>query len=669
MGLQGAFLLLAVLSPVFANGALRHQVPQELATKVVRLLIDIDESVHKSGEDAEVVFAGLYTLDKQLETILSYETQAMSKTMTQLKGYEKKCASEVKEMKVKLQHVEALVQESSKKAGHLKAGEEAADGKFHRVVDTVQMLISVLQAAAITPNGALATPEKPDSNGEPARVFSAIRRLLKGNPSFRSQFPDVYQYFLTTSLMQLKGRSHSKAHAHTVRAPMTASLLSHTVAALQAVREKLVSQRSEVIQHLEGQERKFTKASTSALASADARQGVQGLKEQKMEDVLFSITFTQAVIKMDQALSLKLQIDLKKKAELLQAIRASRQSQLSTLKDLIDLLDGKYSAPGQLEGKLLKSAYAFFQARSHVNHPHQKVSSLQTEIMAALHNKKDTHAVLLKIHEALADTTPIDPENVQDVVEQLKHVAQAVDSQQSKAEDAKRKCEGEMFHAHEGEHQLLVSQALMDQARNHTKQAIEGAKKSLQDVAGKASQLERVAQDFMHTSTHGTKTLEDQSHDRKTILAALKKASEIAEQSLTKVPAAASLLRQMLMEVEVQDKNERAYLEQQVSFKSSFERYVTEYAQLLKERKSHYQGAISALELYSNEIITDASMEQNAVVAGQEVQKEGLELCKSILVFYDHHSKRRVELSKAVKQILPEIPEILAMGAEVSEIA
>jgi len=123
------------------------------------------------------------------------------------------------------------------------------------------------------------------------------------------------------------------------------------------------------------------------------------------------------------------------------------------------------------------------------------------------------------------------------------------------------------------------------------------------------------------------------------------------------------------MEVEVQDKNERAYLEQQVSFKSSFERYVTEYAQLLKERKSHYQGAISALELYSNEIITDASMEQNAVVAGQEVQKEGLELCKSILVFYDHHSKRRVELSKAVKQILPEIPEILAMGAEVSEIA
>jgi len=243
---------------------------------------------------------------------------------------------------------------------------------------------------------------------------------------------------------------------------MTASLLSHTVAALQAVREKLVSQRSEVIQHLEGQERKFTKASTSALASADARQGVQGLKEQKMEDVLFSITFTQAVIKMDQALSLKLQIDLKKKAELLQAIRASRQSQLSTLKDLIDLLDGKYSSPGQLEGKLLKSAYAFFQARSHVNHPHQKVSSLQTEIMAALHNKKDTHAVLLKIHEALADTTPIDPENVQDVVEQLKHVAQAVDSQQSKAEDAKRKCEGEMFHAHEGEHQLLVSQALMD---------------------------------------------------------------------------------------------------------------------------------------------------------------------------------------------------------------
>lgn len=61
----------------------------DAAAKVERLLSDVDESVKKSGADAEVVFATLYSYDQQLEESLTGEVEKKSKDLTKLKDWRK----------------------------------------------------------------------------------------------------------------------------------------------------------------------------------------------------------------------------------------------------------------------------------------------------------------------------------------------------------------------------------------------------------------------------------------------------------------------------------------------------------------------------------------------------------------------------------------------------
>jgi len=329
----GAALLSATLSEgvslLRANAGARAEKP---AAKVKHLVLDIEESVRKAGEDAEMVFATLYTYDGQLESSLKREINTLNQTLSKLLEMQATYSADLNATREKLQHLGATAQGSQALASKYQVGTSQTRGKFDSLQDNVKMLIALLKSAGVTPQGKLVTPETPDARGEPARVFAAIRRLLGANLPLRKTHPNVYAAFLATPTMGPDGRK-SPPVVH-----MTQNLLHQTVDALSAVRQHLSSMKSEALLQFDSLHRRFEKEAVYAGANAEAQQGVEAENEQKAQELTFSVKFTNAVLKIDHQFHNTVLAHVKSNADLVYAIRDSRQAQLKILRDLTGIL-------------------------------------------------------------------------------------------------------------------------------------------------------------------------------------------------------------------------------------------------------------------------------------------------------------------------------------------
>lgn len=598
MALRVVALTAAALAGHAAGASLRQGARDDVASakggatdaaaKVERLLLDIDESVQKSGSDAELVYATLYSYDHQLEATLTGEMDKVSKDLDKLRGLQR----------------EQLQKEHQQDAPHAPANRR--DAEAHH-------------AAGVS----LAQKKK----GKVARAATGA------GAEFRSALASVQQL--------------------------------------------------------------VARAQRSAAANSTRGRGAPG----NPDELAFSLAFTEAVLRIDADFTEKVRESMKRKAELVEVIRNARQGQHKTLEALLDLLRGRYrveaagadrdnrddsddhddhddrESDGDEEDDEDDAArrpkgLSFLQA-SATSHDHDqsqpshqpKVSALQYQIEAALRKKEDTHAILLKIKDVLSKTAPVSADSVQGLLGELGGVLRSVHAEQSMADQAKKKCDSQKKHASLEELGLKTNMALMDAVQNHTQAAIQAAKFNLKTIVAKTKDLQLSTEEFSKIVAKTTATLEDQSQDRRTIMTAVEKARDIVGRLNSGGPAASALLERMLQELQAQELGERTYRASEVAFRGAFLSYGRSYLQLLRESRGHYESSLGALELYAEEVQSDAVAQADSLATGKELQKENKELCQGILRFYSHHKRRQQELTRMLQEVLPEVPVVLRGGS------
>jgi len=632
-----------------ANGMYLRNLPEKPAARMKHLVQDIEESVGKAGEDAEMVFATLFTYDGQLDTSLTHEIGTLNSTLTSLLKMQSTYKADLSSSASTLSHLGATALDSGRMASKYEAGTAKTQSKFESLQQNVQLLIALLKNAKVTVGGALLTPEAPDANGEPARVYTAIRRLLIVNDKALRKFhPDVFAAFLPA-------KKQSKV-------TMTQGLLQHTIAALSGVKEHLKSMESQALLQFRALHQRFEEDAVSAGANAQAQQGVEAENEQKAGELSFSIKFTSSVLKADRQFSENVKAHLKKNTELISNIRDRRQAQLKLLHDLT----GIFSTG---EGAIPTAGLSFFEAGS------ETVS--ESVVENTIKNNGDTHALLMRIKASLDNAEPINTHSVRETMTEMEGVLSSVEEDQSKHEEAKRGCESQKFHAKETEAGLKANLALMSAAHDHAQRAIKAAHTNVQGIEKKVRSLETSSVDFARISSQAIKSLEAQSKDRQTILMAVQKAkavvapagpsllelytsSPVANTRLHQRTSIVQLMQTLIDDIEAQDLKETAYRKQQDLFQSQFLNYVQDYTHMLEERRSHYQSSLGVLELHVSELSNDLLAQQTTLGTGRELNEQSQGLCESVMRFYDKHTKTRADLSVALRSILPSMPSVFS---------
>merc|ERR1719498_1631016 len=246
---------------------------------------------------------------------------------------------------------------------------------------------------------------------------------------------------------------------------------------------------------------------------------------------------------------------------------------------------------------------------------------------------------------------------------EMENVLRSVEDDQAKSDEAKRGCESQKFHANEEEQGLKANLALMSAARDHAAKAIKAAETNVKGIEKKDQALKKSSKDFSHISAQAIKSLESQSHDRQTIMMAVKKASEVVGPTLPAGVSTVELMQSLLQDLRAQEAKERAYRSQQDSFRVEFLRYAQDYKQLLGERRRHYESTLGVLQLHVSELASDLLAQQQTLATGAELRKQSEGLCESVLKFYGKHAKQRAELSRTLRSILPNMPTVLSDGA------
>lgn len=672
VGMLALFLL--AFSPACAV-ELRRAPPTghaQVRDKLKKLFGDVDASVRKSGEDAELVFSTVFTQEQQLATKLVKEVEVMNHTLVQLTDLQIKYRQANK-------HNAEGDDTRSMPVDSVPTPPKEAEG----MLDSAKLLSNLLQTAR------LGADEKLQLAAPADHVFGSLRRLLAQHRHLAPRFPDVYTAFA--------GRSGE------VR--MAPALLQRTVLALNEMESE--RERDELAQSfLQRGRRVRLQATTASRLGAEAERGVRAEDAERSEELDYSVAFTRAVLQKDTQFLETIREGMGQKAKLVDTIRNSREGQLRALKDLLELLGERpgpaagagdevalpplaeevspteeaamppvemtptdvasEKEPSEVEMAIQSSTPGFSFLEVGAEASLQKVlHGISKETHDTIRRNGDTHSILLKIKAALDAAEPVDTVSVQSIVTELGAALRDSQKEESKAAEAKRRCEAQELTASEEKEGLKANVALMTTVQNRTKAAIAAATQSLGGLDSKAKSLRNSLKEFQETATQSLKALEGQAKDRTTIMAAMKKASAVAVHDGRRGPAEVTLLSEVQRELRAQDSAEKAYRALENTMQASLLQYVNSYSQLIDERRSHYESAGTALALYADELDGDAVAQRDSLSTSLELQSEGKELCDSIMAFYEQHNKRRQQLSAILRALLPKVPEI--MDAEVSE--
>merc|ERR1719272_930334 len=107
----------------------------------------------------------------------------------------------------------------------------------------------------------------------------------------------------------------------------------------------------------------------------------------------------------------------------------------------------------------------------------------------------------------------MDADNVREVMTQLQDVLRETVNEQSSAEEMKRKCDSQTYHAEEEQLALKDDIGLMASTQSHIDAAVRSAKRNLAGIAQKVTALQKSASDCTHLTSKSLGVLEDQSRD------------------------------------------------------------------------------------------------------------------------------------------------------------
>lgn len=631
--------------------------------------------MQKAGSDAEFVYATLYSYDQELQSSLEKEVKRVSQELGKLKDmnstYKAGKANATKALDQPHPTAPATPVADQPHETH----ESTSNSAYSKKAADLKLITCFLQQGSLKgctpPHG---SEQKPGGTKQQlARTVRATQMLLAEHQELRGQFGDVFDAFIPARLTSLlQGTAKAKAHPAKVR--LTRALRARTLQAMTQIQSALERQRKEVLLQTSVLEQRMSSQAAVAEAKSHAQQGIEAEEQQSVKELAFSSTFAEAVLRIDREFLKTVRDSVQKKANLVEAIRDCRDTQHRSLESLVDLLHGKYTVgkapalPTAVAAMVggAPEAPAFLQVASSGAPASQKalnqVSSLQVEIENALRKKADTHGILVRVKAMLDQAAPVDSDAVQRVVSDLSRVAQEINGEQSRTDEARQRCEAQTFHEDDEAQALGASFALMEAVRNRTRSSIQAAKQNLASIVGKTKALEDSATEFMKIVARTTTTLKEQSQDRRTIMVAVQKAREIVAQRTSAGPAADALLFQMSKELERQEEMELSYRSAEVAFRGAFLAYAGNYVQLLRERRNHYSSSLSSLELYADEVEGDLASQADAINSGKELKKESKDLCEDLLSFYERHRAARAELSRSLRAVLPQLPAVLSQN-------
>lgn len=654
------------------------------ASKLGRLFVDLDKSIETAGENAELIFEQFDRYDRDLDASIDREVTLLNKTSSQLSALQARYMLKANKSVVELKNLDAALGRSKGLEKQYKAGLSRAGSRLNQLMRSVQRLIAVIRSPKITRSGKLSQ-----------RNQKAIRAILKAHVEFQQRFADVYDAWLTPPSQE------------NVAARFSKDVLSRTADALTEFTASLRKRSAKAFLQMESRGREMVVEEGHAVSRSDAARDAEAERERKVEELAFSIEFTQAVLRTDTAFMGKLRGHSRVKNTLVAAIRDARSSQLTTLYDLIDLVEGRFSTVGDAVATSTKTP-AVLSSEEDANVDGVATASsamdanadadadtgddegtpasflqtklaekvavgdtalgsaslstgLRSDIDTALRNHSDTHGILLRIQSMLDHAAPIDAGGVENVLSKMGSALRAIDEEGASGEIARRECAEEQSRATQEENRLRQSMKRMSSSRNHTQAAIQAASRNLESIAAKASVLNKTSSTFAKLIDRSAKILNGQRRDRLTIIAAVRKAEVFAPHAIapTSVHAASALLGQLLTQLQSQEEKEHAFNAEQKALKADFEEYSSLYRGLLDERRAHYADALSALELYESELAGDAASRGEAAEEDAEIREQGRLLCDGVLAFYNRHAERRVDASRALRAVLPKFPDVI----------
>lgn len=290
--------------------------------KLKRLLQDVQETVRKSATDESVTIASAETFSQHLDLSLVKEIAALNRTLDTLQQAHHKQETDVASAELNLQHLHEAQDGSNTLATNYAAGSTNVGKKYSSVMMSLKALVALLKTSVVTPDGTLVTQAEPDEHGQATEVLRAIRTVLVSHKSAVSA-PLLAAFNSTTPTLR-------------------PDLLEELVRTLEGIEREVDGRRVEALAQLDAKTRRYRSDAQLTASESEKRAGFLAESRRQVQDVVYAVEFTKAVVAKDEELRVKLAAFTATEDKVKRDLKILRGRQETALKDLLLLLDGQF---------------------------------------------------------------------------------------------------------------------------------------------------------------------------------------------------------------------------------------------------------------------------------------------------------------------------------------
>jgi len=630
------------------------------AAKVKRLLADVQETVGKNAADEAIVLSVLETFHQQLETSLSKEVEALKSTLGTLENAQSTQNGEVESERKELRQLHDAADGSTAIATNYASGTKRVESKFDGVVMSMKALIALLKTSVVTPDGVLVTQEEPDAHGGASQVMRAVRKVLDSHKTMVS--PPLLAVFDSNS---------------TADPAMTPALLADLVKTLDSIEDTVEGKRATALAQFESKHQKYMANAQLTVSEQQKREGLMAEGKRHFEEVVYALDFTKAVVAKDEKMIEQLRTYSAAERKIQGDLKVLHSKQQTTLQNLLDLLGGKFKAmaAGETDAKPVyagpQTEHLEWLWESHddkppsflqVRKPQASLVGIRSQIEDTLQKRGDTHEILMRIQQVLQNKegSAPDADNVRQVLSGMQKLLTELKQQKISDTAARQKCDQQAYQLQEGETAAQASKSLLSAAKDHLHVTKEAAKTNLGGIEKKRTALGELRTEYMKMRNQTQRTLSSQIKDRETILMALKKAHTVCGRFLSQEESGALTMMEQLMSLfQNVEELEKLHSRAEDELEGALLAYISDYEQLLGDRKMHYQEALAQLALTYTELEADSAESDGTESQLANVKSSDTAYCSAMLAHFTARQARRDRMVSLLEQVVPKIPDIL----------
>jgi len=630
------------------------------AAKVKRLLADVQETVGKNAADEAIVLSVLETFHQQLETSLSKEVEALKSTLGTLENAQSTQNGEVESERKELRQLHDAADGSTAIATNYASGTKRVESKFDGVVMSMKALIALLKTSVVTPDGVLVTQEEPDAHGGASQVLHAVRKVLDSHKTMVS--PPLLAVFDSNS---------------TADPALTPALLADLVKTLDSIEDTVEGKRATALAQFESKHQKYMANAQLTVSEQQKREGLMAEGKRHFEEVVYALDFTKAVVAKDEKMIEQLRTYSAAERKIQGDLKVLHSKQGTTLQNLLDLLGGKFKAiaAGETDAKPVyagpQTEHLEWLWESHddkppsflqVRKPQASLVGIRSQIEDTLQKRGDTHEILMRIQQVLQNKegSAPDADNVRQVLSGMQKLLTELKQQKISDTAARQKCDQQAYQLQEGETAAQASKSLLSAAKDHLHVTKDAAKTNLGGIEKKRTALGELRTEYMKMRNQTQRTLSSQIKDRETILMALKKAHTVCGRFLSQEESGALTMMEQLMSLfQNVEELEKLHSRAEDELEGALLAYISDYEQLLGDRKMHYQEALAQLALTYTELDADSAESDGTESQLANVKSSDTAYCSSLLAHFTARQARRDRMVSLLEQVVPKIPDIL----------